>query len=340
MKAVAVIEAGKVEVVDIPIPECGKYECLVKVGACGLCNSTDLKIISDQISNVKVQYPVILGHEGVGEIIEKGSKVRNLKVGEIVLSPVGKMAAGVPYNLMYGGMAQYCIAHDVKAMLEDGIELPFVLERYPMRKFSKDISFEDAGVVLTLKENYSALINFGMKPGMDVLIYGDGPVGMGLANFSRVINAGWVGCVGHRKDRLDKILSIAKADMVINSHDESLDEKLGDKHFDLIIDAVGKTDIIKQAAKRLKPGGKVGCYGVLKPGDSTFDLFDLPNHVSLHMLNWPYRQHDMQDEIIDMILTGKINPKDYYSHVLPIDEVVKGIKLIESREAYKVVLKM
>jgi len=340
MKAVAVMEAGRVEVVDIPIPECGEYECLVKVRACGLCNSTDLKIINNEISNVKVQYPIILGHEGVGEIVEKGSRVRNLKVGDIILSPRGKLAQGIPYKLMYGGMVQYGVIHDIKAMLEDGIELPFVLERYPGRKIPKEIGFEDAGVILTLKENYSALINFGIKPGMDVLVYGDGPVGMGLVNFSRVKNAGWIACVGHRKERLDKILNIAKADMVINSHSESVDEKLGDRHFDLIIDAVGKTDIIKQAAKRMKPGGKVGCYGVLKPSDSTIDLLDLPNNINLHMLNWPYREHDTQDEIIDMILTGKINPKDYYSHVLPVEEAARAVKMVETREAYKVVLKM
>jgi len=66
MKAVAATARGKVEVVEIPMPEIQDYECLVKVRACGFCNGTDMKIIDDEVSTTPVEFPVILGHEGVG----------------------------------------------------------------------------------------------------------------------------------------------------------------------------------------------------------------------------------------------------------------------------------
>ena len=50
MKAVVVIAPGQVEVRnDIPVPEIGDYECLVKTHACGLCNGTDLQVIAGTI---------------------------------------------------------------------------------------------------------------------------------------------------------------------------------------------------------------------------------------------------------------------------------------------------
>ena len=57
MKAVAAVAPGRVEVVEIPMPEIADYECLVKVRACGLCNGTDLKIIDDEVSTVPVRVP-------------------------------------------------------------------------------------------------------------------------------------------------------------------------------------------------------------------------------------------------------------------------------------------
>lgn len=339
MKGIAVVAAGKVEVVhDIPIPDYGEYECLVRVKACGLCNSTDLKIIQDEVPDMPCRFPAILGHEGCGEIVELGGRVRNFQVGDVVVSPLGLHQPGEKYSAMFGGMQEFAIVHDLQAMAEDSIETEFSPERYPGRKIPKEISFVDGGVFLTLKENYSALVNFGYSEGMDVLIYGDGPVCLGLASFARLRHAGFVAVVGHHQDRLDRISAVAKADIVVDSHRDNVEEKLAGRAFDLVIDAVGKTAIIKQGAKLLKSGGKVGVYGVLKSSDANFDLIrGLPNHTAVHMLNWPYREHDCHDIISDMILKGDIRPGDFYSHVMPMEDAARAIEMIEKREAYKII---
>ena len=76
MKAVAAVAPGRVEIVEIPRPEVREYECLVKVRACGLCNGTDLKIIDNEVGTTPVEYPVILGHEGVGEVTARSPRAR------------------------------------------------------------------------------------------------------------------------------------------------------------------------------------------------------------------------------------------------------------------------
>jgi threonine dehydrogenase-like Zn-dependent dehydrogenase len=336
MKAVAVVEIGRVEVVDIPKPNIRDYECLVKMTASGLCNSTDLKIIHDEISTMKVPFPVILGHEGVGEVVEIGPKVRNIKVGDRLLNPAGRLEPGTPYQSMWANMKEYSIVQDHKVMEELGIDRKEFIGG-AARMIPKEISDADAGVLLTLKENYSAIGNFGFQPGMDVLIYGDGPVGLGLVKFLKMRGVNWVGCVGHHDKRLDYIREKGGADLLVNSKSANVPEAVGERRFDLVIDAVGATKIILEGNKLLKPGGRLCVYGVLKPKDSHIDLLTLRNHTSLHMLNFPYREQDCHDEIVQLILDKKINPKDFYSHVIPVEDAAKGVEMIVNREALKVV---
>jgi len=348
MKAIAVLEAGKpakVACVDIPKPVYGDYECLVRVRASGLCSSTDLKIVhGDHPDNPKFPfvYPVILGHEAVGEIVEAGKKVTSFKVGDRVVSPHTRVPPECGYRMAYGAMSEYSLATDYRQMKKDGVNLDsirFWQEEidFMTKTFPEDISWEDAVMILTFKENYSALRNFGVKEGMDVIIFGDGAVSQGLNHFIRKYKVNSVVTVGHHDDRLDRIGKLTKPDLLINSNKEDVKDVLKDRRFDLAIDAAGSLDIVRLGASLLKPGGKVGMYGVLKKGLSILDLYELPNNVVLHLLPFPYREHRTHDDIIEMMRSGFVKAKDYYSHVLPAEQAAEGISLIEKREAFKVI---
>jgi len=347
MKAIAVLEAGKpakIACVDIPEPTYGDYECLVRVRASGLCSSTDLKIVhGDHPVNPDFPfiYPVILGHEPVGEIVETGKKVRSFKVGDRVVCPM-PMIPECGYHMAYGAMSEYSLAYDYSEMKKDGVNLQ-ALRSWPeeidfmTKTFPKDISWEDAVMILTFKENYSALRNFGVKEGMDVLIFGDGAVSQGLNHFIRTFNVNSVITVGHHDARLARIEKIAKPDMIINSNREDVRDVIKDRRFDLVLDAAGSLDIVRLGSSLLKPGGKMCMYGVFKKGLSSIDLYELPNNIVLHILAYPYREHRTHDDIIGMMHSGFIKAKDYYSHVLPAEQAAEGISLIEKREAFKVI---
>ena len=78
MRSIAVFGKDDVRMVDDVIkPEIKPYECLVKTRACGFCNGTDFHIIRGQMAIDVDDFPILLGHEGVGEIVEVGSKVKN-----------------------------------------------------------------------------------------------------------------------------------------------------------------------------------------------------------------------------------------------------------------------
>lgn len=339
MKAVAVMKPNEIKVVeDVPIPVAGEYEALVKVAYCGFCNGTDMQIINGtmQFDN----YPLVLGHEGAGEVIQVGKKVRNIEIGDRFIHNNLYPDAGNGYGKAHGGMAQYGLVVDHKAMLEDGYsvsELPFYKKQ---AKFSKELSFIDGAMLLTLCECMSAVRNFGIKEGTEVLIFGAGPMGTALAEYSRLAGAKKVIIVDGIEERLSYAKKIARVDETINFNTVKVEEAIGDRLFDVAIDAVGLTSVILQASSFLKPYGRVGALGVLKNYDCQFDMRQLKNNTMVQMLNFPYGEYDIIEENVELIRTGKIKTSDYYSHIVSIDEIDKAVDLVKSKQALKVIIEI
>lgn len=90
----------------------------------------------------------------------------------------------------------------------------------------------------------------------------------------------------------------------------------------------------------LKQCGKLFVIGVLPAKKTQIDLLCLPNFTSITMHSYPYKEHRTQEEIIGFMRSGFIKAEDYYSHIMPIDDAPEGIRMLESREAFKVVLTM
>lgn len=342
MKAVAALERGRLGIVDVPRPIPGDYECLTQIAYCGICNGTDLKLLNDRVTDKRVAYPTILGHESVGRIVSVGKRVRYWSVGDRVVSPIGTIDPSSGFCSSYGQMAEYGITHDVQAMMEDGMDLGAQppLPDYRGKYIPDGMRLRDAVMLLTFKENYSALQNFGLKPGMDLLICGDGPVAMGIARIARALEAGNIVCVGHHDDRLEHIAACVPNILTVNALNQPTADALEGHRLDMIVDAVGDLSTVKKLAPLLKHGGLIGLYGVLCKERANLNLFDLPNDVRLHVLNWPYGEHRVHEEVIDLIRRGILVPSDYYSHVIPMEDAQRGFDLVAQRKAFKVILKM
>jgi threonine dehydrogenase-like Zn-dependent dehydrogenase len=348
MKAIAALKAKKpaeISCVDIPMPPIGDYECLVRVYACGLCSSTDLKIAHGEHPYnpaLTYTYPCILGHEAAGEIVETGRKVRYLKRGQRLISPL-TVVPGCGYLMAYGGMTEYSVAADYRAMKEDGVDAPVLRSvagecDFLTQVIPDDIAYTDAAMILTFKENYSAIKNFEITEGMDILIFGDGAVSMGISLFLRTFKVNSVIVAGHHDDRLERIGGVSKPDLLVNSRTAGIGELLGNRRFDRVIDAAGSIEIIKQGAGLLKPGGRVCLYGTLPKGKSALDLYDIPNNIGIQTLSYPYQEHRVKDEIIAFMRQGLVKAGDFYSHVLPAEQAKEAFRMVEMREAFKVIL--
>ncbi len=69
---------------DIPMPEPGPYEALVKIESCMICNGTDNGNYSGELPEAQV-FPTVLGHESAGRVVKIGEKVKAYKIGDMVV---------------------------------------------------------------------------------------------------------------------------------------------------------------------------------------------------------------------------------------------------------------
>ena len=341
MRAVAVLSPGVVRVVDdVPVPTPGDYDALCRVHACGFCSGTDFQILNGHAgpSQAFLGFPTILGHEGAGEVVAVGPKVRHIAVGDRFIHPNLRPEVGNDYTKTYGGMAEFGLVSDHQAMLEDGFseaELPFYKK---FGAFPKSLDFTDAGMLLSISECYSAARNFGVTPGSRVLIYGAGPMGACLARCMKLRGASHITMIDGIPERLENARHGARVDRTINFTAEDPAALLHGERFDFAADAVGQSAILAEASDYLRPGGKVCALGVLKGQDRIFDLGRLQSNTCLHMLNFPSGEYDLLPEVIALIEHGELNPRDFYSHVIPFTEIDRALELVRSKQAFKVIL--
>ena len=185
MRAAIVEAPGVLRVRDIDKPAPGEYGALCEILYGSICSGTDTHIV-DGVFPYPVAYPTILGHESIGRVLEVGAKVRHLKVGDGV-TRVGAPAQG-ELSANWGGFAQFGIAHDWRAMREDGLEISD--RRTPsIRSCPSDLDAAAATMFITWRETFSYLSRLGARENQTVLILGSGGNGLAFAAHARNLGA-------------------------------------------------------------------------------------------------------------------------------------------------------
>lgn len=347
MRAAVVVEPGRLEVLDVPRPTPDPYQALVRVEACSFCSSTDVKIAYGELPFVS-QYPCILGHEGVGTVIEPGPKVRYLSQGDRVLRPpavypgdkLGDFFSG------WGGFAEYACVVDWQAKVEDLQMRADQVGLWPRlhQKVPPEMSAPGATMLITLKETLSSWQDMRLRPDSRVLVIGDGAVGLGFAYWAKILGAARVIVAGHHEDRLDRAVHIG-ADAVVNTHAHTLSHALAAcphtsdaERFDFILDAVGSGAAVEQALPLLAPAGVLAIYGVSSHLTANLDILRLP--VGASILRASTDEPRVHTQVLQAWRLGLLKLNDFYSHVLPLEEAPRGLELLRTREAFKVVCTM
>lgn len=356
IKGVVVTRPGVVEVRDdIPMPTPNDYEALLKVHACGICNGTDLGYINGTVSALEGlrPYPTILGHESSAVVVAVGKKVRNIRVGEKFIHTNMRDNVGNGYTKTHGAMAEYGLIPDVQAILDDGYsneDIPKITGYGPhlfdyrdgphaIGRMGDDMDLIDGGVFQSLCESLAAATNLGIKEGDSVLVYGCGPMGISFALFAKLLGAKHVTAIDCVEERLERAKTVSHVDRVINFQKESVAEVLKGELFDVVADVVGKSSILIEGSHYCKCCGVVGSVGVLKKDDICLNMEGFKNSVRLQMLNFPYHSFASFDRLQDMIRRGLVHPKDFYSHVIPVEKIQEALELVRTKKAIKVILK-
>jgi threonine dehydrogenase-like Zn-dependent dehydrogenase len=344
MRAVAVLEPGKVGIVDIPAPKPGPYEALVKSEIAYICNATDRKVVAGHFPGMGSEcYPLILGHETVGRVVELGPKVRSFALGDRVLG--GLLISPKGYGSGWGGDSEYILAADHEAMVADGVadEAHGWFETCEiMRKVPEDVPIEAAGLLATWREVYAAFSDFRLRKGDEILIFGAGPVGLSFCSFAKLLGLGWVGCVDTLAFKRERALALG-ADAVFAPGDPALAGLAASRgrKLDAVVDAVGSERVIEAGLPLIRMAGSICVYGVLGGDSITVPKSKGPYNFNLYVHQWPTRSAEAaaQAPLIEWIRAGKLRWQDFKTGEFPIGEIQAALKATEEPTSIKTMLR-
>ena len=335
MKVLIVTAPNEFAFADMDIPEAEDYEVLVKHEGCLICNSTDRKII-DRLFATK-NYPVALGHESFGKVVKVGNKVRNFQLGDRVIcsNAIPKGYDGKYYST-WGGFAEYGIAGDYDALIEDGqsIEGEFAYRKRYIANYKIDetLPAEQAGLVFPLAETASSIMQTPEIKGKDVAVFGTGFAGYTLAMFAKKMGAKSVTVFGKRAERI----ALAKAIGIENARyaDEAYTEN---KKYDVVFEATGKHDVFARGLPFLQENGYVIIHGAyVAPYE--FNLSATP--VNYHIRTVNPNVGEAIGYVQELIRKGEIPIDALLTHVWEFSQIEQAFRQVQNGEVVKGLVKI
>ncbi len=341
MKTLVVDKDGKLSIEQCEIPQYDECQALVKTISCGICNGTDGKLIHGTFKGfAKDVYPVMLGHEAVGEVIEIGSKVTSFKIGDKVLLPFAGPLSG--FTCGWGSYSEYGVVCDPEAYAANGTSKDS--KDFPECAFAQTVVDESidpvkAAMVITLREVLSSIKRFGVKENESVVVYGCGPVGLTFIKFMRLMGVNPIVAV----DIVDEKLETAKskgATYTFNGKDEKLVEKIREifpDGVDYVIDAAGILAIINQALLLIRDAGKICCYGIASKTNFNIDWENAPYNWQLQFQQFPSKAEEgaVNNQVTAWIKDGIIDLDEYISDIVDFKDILSAFERLEKGEIEK-----
>jgi L-iditol 2-dehydrogenase len=334
MKA-AVWYGGKdIRIKDVPLPKIKDDEVLVKVKAVSICGSDVHAYLG--VSKRRIP-PLVMGHECSGEIVKIGKAVKNLKEGErVVVEPI--LSCGT-CRLCRSGRGNICenlklVGLHVSGAFSEYVSIP----AKKCHKLPNSVSFEEASLVEPLAVAVHAVRLASLEKDEDIGIIGSGAIGLMTLQVAKNRGARKIVVL----DTLDYRLAFAKklgATMTINVKKENPLKKISkDGGVDMVFEAVGHQETVRQGLAMVKKGGKVIIIGMLEATmqlpmlDITVKEIDLQG-------SYGYTSDDFQ-QALNLIAKGKVNVKPLITHVLPLHDITNGFEILSqgAENVIKVVL--
>ena len=344
MKAAVFEGPERMSVKQVPRPECGPGEVLVKVKACAVCG-TDIRIYYHGQKNVVP--PHIIGHEIAGIIAEVGEGVgdcqscepvtlvtsvgcggcKYCQKGYVNLCPSGK-ALGYFYP---GGFAEYI------AVPREAVGQGNVLKLPP------GISFEEASIVEPLSCCINGQDYLKIESGETVAVFGAGPIGRMHAELARASGASRIILIDLSPQRLELARNCSSIDYIVDAARENPVERVLDlthgEGADVAIVACSSGKAQQQALKIATKKGRVSFFAGLPKQNSVIELDSNIIHyreISVFGAFASYREQYLR--ALELISSGKVEAKDIITHRFPLDRIVEAIETAKSGIGLKVVI--
>jgi len=316
------MKKGAVELRDVPVPEIGENDVLLRVRGAGVCGSDVHQYHNTQSWTVGV--PVILGHEFCGEIAAVGKAVKGWKEGDRVAS---ETAAEIDLDcpLTRQGMYNLDPSRQAFGCNRNGAMATYVkVPPRTLHRIPKNVPFEAAAMTEPCCVAYQcSVVNARIRPGDLVVVIGPGPIGLLCATMARLSGAGRVVLVGIGRDRARMEIGLkAGATHAVDVQTQDVGKlvaELGDGlGADVVIDSTGASASLKSALDWVRPAGHITKVG-WGPQPMNFSMDPLVKKAVTLQGSFSHTWA-VWERVLAMMGTGQLDPRPYLSKVASLEE--------------------
>ncbi|WP_174729076.1 zinc-binding alcohol dehydrogenase family protein [Mesobacillus harenae] len=325
MKAVQVPKAMELEILELEQPVIkNSDDVLVKVKRVGICGS-DMHIYHG--TNPLATYPRIVGHEVAGEVVEIGTNVKNVKVGDhVVVEPI--RYCGECYACRKG-RPNVCESLSVFGVHEDGgMRESFVLPEKQLHPVDSSLDWDE----IVLAEPYTigaqAVWRGGVQDGDTVLIQGSGPIGICILKMAKLQGAKVI-----ITDLKEERLAFAKengADVTINASKEPVGDRVMEitdgEGPNVVIDAVCLPSTFELGVELVSPAGTVVVLGF---DERPSAISQLPITKKEVTIVGSRLQTNQFEKVVSLLNERKIKANGFISHQFPLEQVKEAFEFVE-----------
>jgi len=325
-----------IEVLDVESPEMGETDILVKVAAGSLCGS-DVHIYEWTPGYEWLPLPVTLGHEFAGQVVEVGSKVQNVAVGDrITALPLMSCSRCAMCQV---GKGDSCTSKIALGLTTNGAFAEYVrlTAAANIYKLPQNVSYEAASMCEPLSVALNAVELSSLKPGHTAAVLGPGPIGLLTLQVLRIAGASLIMVAGTSADK--RRLDVAErlgADIVVDVEREDTVSRAMETsgRFDFVFEATGNPKSVPQALSMVRSGGKVILIGI-HPGPAEFDPTEVVRGRKSLIGAYAYGPETWK-RTLALLAAGRLVVEPMITHRIPLLEAREGFELAVRREAAKV----
>ena len=322
---------------EVPTPEPGPGQLLIKTAACGVCH-TDLHYIDHGVPTFK-KPPLILGHEPSGTVAALGANVSSFKEGDKVLLPAVLTCGQCAFcrtgreniclsMVMFGNNIDGAYAEYVLAPAKDTFHLP------------NEIPLQEGSIIAdAISTPFHAIKNRAeVKPGDSVVVLGCGGVGINLVQVAAAVG-GFVIAVDISSEKLNWAKKLG-ADVTINpKEDEQWTKtvrKLTGGGADIAIEAIGNPSTIETAFASLRAGGRLVVLGYthkdisLNAGKIMYREMEIVGSLGCRPVDYP--------KLIELCRMGKIKVKDLVTSRFTLDQINDAFDVLRKGEGLRSII--
>lgn len=320
---VAVMEGiGKMGYTQRSIPTPKADEVLVKLEYVGICGSDMHYYETGAIGDYVVKPPFVLGHEPGGTVVEVGSNVKHLKVGDKVALEPGKTCG----HCEFCRQGKYNLCPDVVFFATppvDGVFQEYVAHEAALCfKLPDNVSTLEGALIEPLAVGFHAANQGGAHAGQTAVVMGAGCIGLVSMMALKAEGVSRVYVVDVMAKRLEKALELG-ADGVINGKDEDAVEAVrrltGGMGCDLVIETAGTEITTRQTVHMTKKGATIVLVGYSKTGEITLPMsLALDKELTFKTV---FRYRHIYPMAIDAVAAGRVNLKGIVTDIFDFDDI-------------------